>query len=95
MDASASGMRAAVVDEPIVQLLHDCDTYLTRQRALLLQAAVLGFPDNPAAMNSALDQLAAGVACAWRAVLSEPAPDPDPRAHPQGHSGRSPSEPGE
>jgi hypothetical protein len=63
-----------VVNERLMQLLHDCDVYLVRQRTLLLRASVFGLPEQDAvAMDAALDQLAAGVASARDAVLPEDA----------------------
>ena len=54
-----------MVDEPLVQLLHDCEKYLARQRMLLLRAAACGFPEGTVtAMDAAVDQFAAGVTSA-------------------------------
>jgi len=82
-----------VVDERLVQLLHDCNVYLARQRMLLLRAAVLGFPEDTVAMDAALDQLAAGVASARDATLTDPV-DPAKR-HIRESSDPLPGDPGE
>jgi hypothetical protein len=77
-----------MVDERLLELLHDCDLYLVRQRTLLLRAAVLGAPEHTVAMDAALDQLAASVTSAWRAALlanagerARPERWPSPHSH--------------
>ncbi|WP_433731538.1 hypothetical protein ACQP2Y_22985 [Actinoplanes sp. CA-051413] len=60
-----------MADDGLLQLLHDCDEYVVRQRRLLVRAEVLGFPGDCVAMDAALDQLAASVASAWRAAITE------------------------
>ncbi len=67
-------MRAAVVDERLVHLLHDCEKYLARQRMLLLRAAACGFPEGAiTAMDAAMDQFAAGVTSARKPAPAEDA----------------------
>ena len=53
--------------DSLVRLLHDCDSYLERQRVLLDRSTALGPSDaTGVAMAAALDQLARAVKLAWQ-----------------------------